>query len=136
MLAFTMQDWITVRVGSGDATIRQSDSAWLDLAGARDLTLWLEVKAFDVSGGSEVALIYETAPSRGGELFVDYSQPVSLVVGAPIVTKIRATWDSSVTLGRWLRWRLTSDGATNEPWGATFRVLGSANTRRSSLTAA
>lgn len=129
MLGFVMQDWITVRVGDGDATIRQSESAWLDLETARDVTLWLEVKAFDVSGGSEVSILYETAPSRDPDLFVDFSQPVSFAVGAPIVTKIRASWDSSVTLGRWLRWRLTSDGASNEPWGATFRVLGAANTR-------
>jgi hypothetical protein len=121
MHAYVLQDWTTIQAASGVATMTQEEDGWLDLTPYQDVVFWIDAK----SSTSTPTITFQTSPSKDEIMF----QPLVSGVAIPtaglsppqVVSAFMAT--ASVPLARYVRWQLTGSGA----WGATFRVLVSAN---------
>jgi LSD1 subclass zinc finger protein len=126
MHALVLQDWITV---GGTATavvsVTQGMRGWLDVARYADLSLWVDVREVTTPSGV-VTLSIETAPSRDGSLFALAAPPipVTAATSATLTKTVRAA--ATATVGRWLRWRLSTSANTNGSWDATFRIVAGA----------
>jgi hypothetical protein len=117
-----LQNWITVRGATTTTDVRQDRSGYADLAGYKDLVVYLEVS--DLSG--RPLLAYETSPTNDDVLFLNLDTAAFIpVVGVAAPKIFRFTSPLGAVMSRYVRWRLpASSGA---PWSLTFRVWLSAN---------
>lgn len=124
MYCYTFQDWITIRGQSTTVSpITQSEYRWFDLTPFQDLVAWLEVK--EVTTNPNIALAYQTSPTKDDSLFVALTTAVTLSTSPSVqVTPMLAATVSN-PLARWLRWQITA--SSGSPWDATFRILVAAN---------
>jgi hypothetical protein len=127
MYGFPLQKWITIRGQSTVASIIQSESGYLDLMGFQDIIAYLEVREFNLgTGGTNVTLSYQTAPTKDEALFATMTAAViNLATGVTITKMLKET--TTVPLSRWLRWKLAITGAPTVSWDANFRISIAAN---------
>jgi hypothetical protein len=119
MRSFMLQDWTTIRGGTGVNTVTQQETDWLDLSAFRDVAFWIDVK--ETSGTPILGL--QTAPARDDSLFLAMVTNVTLAVAtAPTVVQAFAM-QANVPIAWWLRWQLSG----TPPWDATFRIFVAAN---------
>jgi hypothetical protein len=124
--SFCLQDFVTIRGQSSVTSVTQGESAWLDLSGFQDLTIWLDVKEFSVGGGTAVTMTYQTAPTREESLFVGMlATTVTMANGVTISPVLAAT--ATTAVARLVRWKLSVTGTPTSAWDATFRVWIAAN---------
>ena len=116
MRSFVLQDWTTIRGGSGTATISQARHAWLDLDDYQDVAFWLQVAE---QTGSPT-FFYQTSPSSDDSLFVSMGSVTiaSLTTMTVKVTQVLMT-SATIPLSRFVRWQISG----TPTWDATFRLL-------------
>jgi hypothetical protein len=127
MYGYMLQDWTTLDVDPAVGAITQTEGDWMSFQAFQDIVFWTDVRAVNVGGGVNVQLAFETAPSKDDTLFVAMATVTLAVSGAPTVTPVLIAANPSVPLSRWVRWRLLAGGGPASNWGATFRVMCSAN---------
>jgi hypothetical protein len=123
MHTFLLTDWLTVRGNAATVTqITQEQSQWLDLTPYSSAFFWLDCRGVT---GTGVKMTIDTAPCLDEELFSPLvasfalaasQSPVLLYAGVPGVS----------ILARYVRWRLTTTGASGA-WDATFRIWAGAH---------
>ena len=134
MHAFVLQDWTTIRGGSGIATINQSEHEWHSLDGYQDLIAWIDIREASLGGPATfIQFNLQTAPIKDENLFVNM-EPTPLTVSAalttPSVRKVILANSNTYTvpLGKWVRWQLVAGNSVpTSTWDATFRILLCAN---------
>jgi hypothetical protein len=131
MFALLLQDWVTVRSGSGGA-VTQGEPAWRDTSSFLDLVVFIETKNFAISAGN-LMMALQTAPTKDEVLFQGMND-VSNATGTPVAVGVQTfvmLRDTALCpLAHWLRWQLgppptNPSGATS--FEATFRVWASLN---------
>jgi len=127
MEGLILQQWCTTRGqgGAGIRTVTQSQSAWLDLAGYRDVVAWLDVREASADAGVSVQLTFQTAPTLDESLFVPMNAPVVMAPGLTLVPMLAAL--AAAPLARYLRWTLGPSASTTAAWDVTFRCIIAAN---------
>jgi hypothetical protein len=125
MLSLELQGWVTLRMSSSFAqTCTQSEHQWLDLAGFRDVVIWVDIEHISVGGGTLV-LNFQTGASKDEALFTTITS-VNLATAALGVQALSVHVDTaSVPLARWLRWQTVSGSVSTRP-DITFRAWASA----------
>ena len=127
MEGYLLQDWTTIRAAATTTFVAQSELGWLDLLDYRDAIFWLEVKARNVGGGTDLFMRYETAPSKDEALFLLMTPAFRMTASAlPDVKKVIEATNPSVPVCRWVRWRMEAEAPVSE-WSATFRIHCAAN---------
>jgi hypothetical protein len=114
MHSFILQDWTTIRGGSGVSTVTQQETDWLDLAAFQDVVFWIDVK--ETTGSPTLYL--QTAPTLDDSFFQAMITGVAMTAAAA-PTVLSAT----VPLARYLRWQIVG----TPTWDATFRIAVAAN---------
>jgi hypothetical protein len=134
MHGFVLQDWITIRGGSGIGTITQSEQDWLGLDDYEDIIAWIDVREATLANSSYIQFNLQTAPIKDEYLFVNMEASPLTVAAASTTPSIRKIIMAAPTtpqcpLGRWLRWQLvpSNGGSVNAVWDVTFRILAAAN---------
>jgi hypothetical protein len=134
MHAFVLQDWITIRGGSGITQINQSEHEWHSLDGYQDLLAWIDVREITLgTGPTFIQFNLQTAPLKDEILFVNMeTTPLTLAaaLAAPSVRKVILSNSATYTvpLGKFVRWQLvTGNSSPTAAWDATFRILLCAN---------
>ena len=133
MHGFVLQDFVTIRGGSGLGTVTQSEHEWLSLDGYEDLIVWVDVRECTTANASWIQVNLQTAPIKDEYLFVNMeASPLTVTASAltaPSIRKIIMSQNPSVPLGRFVRWQLvTANGASvNATWDMMFRIMGCAN---------
>jgi hypothetical protein len=121
--SFVLQDWTTIRGGTGVTQITQHEPGWLDLEAYQDITLWLLVT--EVTGTP--TLTYQTSPTSDDSLFQAIATAITLTAATtPVVTSVlmlTAALAGTTPLARFVRWQLNG----TPPWDATLRILVAAN---------
>jgi hypothetical protein len=126
MYALLLQDWVTIRSGSG-GSITQGEASWLDLSSFLDIVAFVETKNFAASAGSLFAA-FQTSPTKDAVLFqsmndVTAATGTALALGVQTFVLLRDT--ALCPLARWLRWQLVAPSAST--YEATFRIWIAAN---------
>ena len=112
--AFLLQNWITLQGVASDVTL-QSESDWLDLSEYTDVVFYTTIKSYV---GTLLQLSYDTSPSADSDCFANMTRVIPLVAAtAPVVTPILS--GSSISLARWVRWRLNTSSTA---WSVTMRI--------------
>jgi hypothetical protein len=129
MYGFVLQDWITIRGDKTITSVPQSESAWLGLSAFEDIVFWLDVRELTLGAATSVTVNYETAPLKDESLFVSMVSGTVLTAMPtnPTIVKVLLAQNPTVPLGRWVRWRLTTQGSPTSQWDLTFRLLACAN---------
>ena len=120
MHCFEMQDWVTIRGATYVATLSQSEPAWVDLAGYRDVVVWTEVKEMSTTSGATLVLSLQTAPTQDETLFTETVAAFSATPGVTATVIHRDT--AGVPIARWLRWQLGGQGSITSTSDITFRM--------------
>lgn len=120
MHAFVLQDWLTIRGGTGVTLVNQPESGWLDLEPYQDVVFWLQVT--EASGS--VAINYQTAPTADDSFFASMNaSPITFAASASVVVTQILMLSATTPLARYVRWQLTG----TSPWDAHFRIMVAAN---------
>jgi hypothetical protein len=126
MYARLLQDWVTVRAGSGNA-LTQGEAAWLDLADFLDVVAFIETKNFSATGAT-LYPAFQTSPTKDESLFQTMND-ITSTTGTPLALGVQTfifLRDTALCpLARWLRWQLIATGAS--VFEATFRIWIAAN---------
>ena len=122
MDCFCLQEWITLKGGSGVLSINQGEIGWIDLAGYQDVVAWLDVREYS-NGATNVT--YQTAPLKDESLFVNMASVLLGSTGITVTPLIKRAMPSATPpLGRWFRWNVHVGSGT---WDITFRIWVAAN---------
>jgi hypothetical protein len=114
---FILQDWTTIRGGSGLSTVIQAENDWLDLSPYQDVVFWIEV-----SEATNSLISLQTSPSKDEDFFVSIVSQLTLAPSVSVVPVLMTA--SVVPVARYVRWLLNGTTGT---WDATFRVVLAAN---------
>ncbi|MBI4955924.1 MAG: hypothetical protein HY908_28145 [Myxococcales bacterium] len=126
MHAFLLQDWISVRGTSTNATITQPLDGWLDMMRYQDPVFWTEMSQVGTGGGGTMVVAYQTAPMQEDSYFTDITTVAAAAAATPVVTKaLLAT--ATTPIARWLRWRVWFATTPTGNWDITFRSWVAAN---------
>jgi hypothetical protein len=118
MHSFILQDWTTIRGGTGATTVTQGENSWLDLTPYQDIVLWVDVR--EASGTPTIT--FQTSPTKDESLFQNIVTGTSMVNNQ--VTAVKALMSgATVPLARYLRWQING----TPTWDSTFRVFLAAN---------
>jgi hypothetical protein len=128
MKSMVLQDWLTIRGNSTVTSVTQTESQWIDVSQYQDATFWLIFRELNLGGGMvpSLTLNFQTAPEKDERLFASMSSlslaslSVSAVTTVAVISS-RFLTNTSIALGAWLRWNLTSSGASGT-WDVTFRL--------------
>jgi hypothetical protein len=119
MHSFVLQDYTTIRGGTGASTITQGEAGWLDLSAYQDVIFYIDTR--EATGSPTI--YFQTSPTKDESLFTAMvSGGTGLSAGT--VTAVKALMSgATVPVARYVRWQII--GAPT--WDATFRVLIAAN---------
>ena len=119
MHSFLLQDWTTIRAGTGQTTVTQPEPCWLDLELYQDVIFWVQV--LGVTGSPAPTLSYQTSPTKDDSFFLAMNAtPVTLTAAnAPVVTQVLML-SAAAPLATYVRWQLNG---TSPPWDVTFRIM-------------
>jgi hypothetical protein len=107
------QDWLTVRGLSG-TVVTQPESTWVDLAGYRDVVVWLDVKERTPSA-SGPTIAYQSAVAKDETLFTTIA---TFTPGMGVTTTVVIP-EVTTPFSRWMRWQLSLVGSA---WDLQFRL--------------
>jgi hypothetical protein len=118
MHTFILQDWITIRGGTGVTTITQPETSWLDLEPFQDVVFWVDVK--ESTGGP--SLFLQTSPTLDETFFQSMTNASMVAAAAPTLLPA-FMMSAAVPLARYVRWLISG----MPTWDATFRIVVAAN---------
>lgn len=127
MYSVVLQDWVTIRGGSGVTSITQGENGWVGTAAYEDIIFWLDVREVTSSTGT-ITMNYQTAPLKDEALFTNMIAGVTMAVTTPPLTpsKVILSQGPLCPLARWVRWNISQAGATGT-WDVTFRIIAACN---------
>jgi hypothetical protein len=132
MHGFVLQDWTTIRGGSGISTVTQSEHQWLSLDGYQDLIAWIDIRELTLGTLTNIAFNLQTAPIKDEILFTTMESSPLLATQAlttpsvrTVVLSVSSAW--KVPLGTFVRWQLVTNANPIATWDASFRILLCAN---------
>lgn len=114
MEGWLLQDWLTIRGGSGISPIAQGADAWLDIGDYEDLAFFLDVREVT---NANTRLVYETSPTKQEQSFVALVGAFAPTVGQRIDRAFSSL--GGVPPARYVRWKLSASSGT---YDLTFRV--------------
>lgn len=128
MYSYILQDWTTIRGTSNTVPIVQNEADWLGFSSFQDIAFWIDIREFTNTGGGNITLNLQTAPTKDEVLFQTMTN-CSITVGlatpvTPLPTCILASGPAT-PMSTWVRWSLIYSVANS--WDVTFRIIASAN---------
>jgi hypothetical protein len=124
MRSYTLQDWIEISGQSSVSAITQSESGWMDMSSFQDVVAWLQVDDMNTGGALQLALEYQTAPTKDDLMFVPAGVVNPLAIASLVTTPmLKFPFFEVSPVCRWLRWQLLVIGTPTSTWDVCFRIL-------------